>query len=97
MGIPQFLPRYGNSVDFSFDPAAEKTCEELLTSALEVVPGHGEALQALSSVRMSQQRPDDAKACLEEAWAMWKDLDAGQFYMLEWIGTYLDIFTTRRR
>ncbi|KAH8831434.1 hypothetical protein DL96DRAFT_1587788 [Flagelloscypha sp. PMI_526] len=64
------------ALSLSFDPAAEGTCEELLESALQVLPGNGEALQALASVRMSQQRPDDAKRCLEEAWSSWKDLEA---------------------
>lgn len=61
----------------SDDPAAEKTCEDLLNFALQTDPGNTEALQALASVRMSQQRPEDAKACLEQAWAQWKDLDLG--------------------
>ena len=61
----------------SFDPAAEKTCEDLLNSALQTDPGNTEALQALASVRLSQQRPDDAKACLEQAWTQWKDLEPG--------------------
>ena len=61
----------------SFDPAAESNCEELLKSALQVDPENTEALQALASVRMSQQRPDEAKEILEKAWASWKDLDAG--------------------
>jgi len=59
----------------SFEPEAEKTCEELLTTALQTAPGHPEALQALASVRMSQQRPEEAKQCLEQAWTAWKDLD----------------------
>jgi hypothetical protein len=42
-------------------------------------PGNAEALQALASVRMSQQRPDEAKQCLEQAWSAWKDLDLGAF------------------
>jgi cytochrome c-type biogenesis protein CcmH/NrfG len=58
-------------------PQAEQTCEELLAKAQEVDPGNTEALQALASVRMSQSRPDDAKQCLEQAWALWKDLDPG--------------------
>lgn len=62
----------------SFEPDAEKTCEGLLNHALQVDPGNSEALQALASVRMSQERPDDAKACLEEAWSTWKDLDPGK-------------------
>ncbi|KAF7336645.1 TPR-like protein [Mycena venus] len=63
------------SYDLCFDPAAEKTCEDLLASALQTDPGNAEALQALASVRMSQQRPDEAKQCLEQAWSVWKDLD----------------------
>lgn len=65
------------SCHFSFDPAAPKTCEDLLNSALQTDPGNPEALQALASVRMSQQRPDDAKQCLEQSWSAWKDLDLG--------------------
>jgi Tfp pilus assembly protein PilF len=61
----------------SFDPAAESNCEELLKSALQVDPENTEALQTLASVRMSQQRPDEAKEILEKGWISWKDLDAG--------------------
>ncbi|KAI0833481.1 hypothetical protein BC628DRAFT_1406501 [Trametes gibbosa] len=63
------------SYDLCFDPAAEKTCEDLLDLALQTDPGNTEALQTFASVRMSQQRPDDAKVCLEQAWSQWKDLD----------------------
>ncbi|KAI0775219.1 TPR-like protein [Trametes elegans] len=63
------------SYDLCFDPAAEKTCEDLLNLALQTDPGNTEALQTLASVRMSQQRPDDAKVFLEQAWTQWKDLD----------------------
>ncbi|KAI8980175.1 hypothetical protein BD414DRAFT_493864 [Trametes punicea] len=62
------------SYDLCFDPAAEKTCEDLMNLALQTDPGNVEALQTLASVRMSQQRADDAKACLEQAWSQWKDL-----------------------
>jgi hypothetical protein len=61
----------------SFDPAAESNCEELLESALQVDPENTEALQTLASVRMSQQRPDEAKDLLQKAWLSWEDLDAG--------------------
>jgi cytochrome c-type biogenesis protein CcmH/NrfG len=74
---PRFLAIMSDSAP-SFDPAAEKTCEDLLASALQTDPGNAEALQALASVRMSQQRPDEAKQCLEQAWSAWKDLDLGQ-------------------
>lgn len=63
------------SYDLCFDPAAEKNCEDLLSLALQTDPGNTEALQALASVRLSQQRPDDAKQCLEQAWSSWKDPD----------------------
>ncbi|EKM58296.1 uncharacterized protein PHACADRAFT_26810 [Phanerochaete carnosa HHB-10118-sp] len=63
------------SYDLCFDPAAEKTCEELINMALQADPGNTEALQALASVRLSQQRPDEAKQCLEQAWTQWKDLE----------------------
>ena len=42
-------------------------------------PGNSEALQSLASVRLSQQRPDEAKQCLEQAWSAWKDLDLGMY------------------
>ncbi|KAG6817690.1 hypothetical protein H0H87_005449 [Tephrocybe sp. NHM501043] len=63
------------SYDLCFEPDADKTCENLIGQALQVDPNNPEALQALASVRMSQQRPDDAKDCLEKAWTVWKDLD----------------------
>ncbi|KAI1797119.1 TPR-like protein [Ganoderma leucocontextum] len=63
------------SYDLCDDPAAEKTCEDLLNLALQTDPGNTEGLQTLASVRMSQQRPDDAKVYLEQAWSQWKDLD----------------------
>ncbi|TFK40383.1 hypothetical protein BDQ12DRAFT_697745 [Crucibulum laeve] len=63
------------SYDLCFEPEAEKTCEDLLTLALQTDLGNPEALQTLASVRMSQQRPDEAKQCLEQAWTAWKDLD----------------------
>ncbi|KAG6890120.1 hypothetical protein C0992_003073 [Termitomyces sp. T32_za158] len=63
------------SYDLCFEPDADKTCENLISQALQVDPNSPEALQTLASVRMSQERPDDAKECLEKAWAAWKDLD----------------------
>ena len=63
----------------SFDPAAEVTCERLIDLALETDHNNAEALQTLASVRLSQQRPDDARECLERAWSGWKDLDPGAY------------------
>ena len=46
--------------------------------ALQTDPGNTEALQALASVRLSQQRPDEAKQYLEQAWVQWKDFEPGK-------------------
>jgi cytochrome c-type biogenesis protein CcmH/NrfG len=64
----------------SFEEKAEQTCEEILNEALEVDSGNAEALQAFASVRLSQQRSDEAREYLEKAWARWKDLDLGRAY-----------------
>ena len=58
---------------------AEKTCERLIDLALETDENNVEALQTLASVRLSQQRPDEASQCLERAWGGWKDLDLGAY------------------
>ena len=63
----------------SFDPAAESNCEALLKAALKVDPDNTEALQSLASVRMSQQRPEEAKGLLDKAWSTWQSLEAGGF------------------
>ncbi|KIM84821.1 hypothetical protein PILCRDRAFT_817621 [Piloderma croceum F 1598] len=63
------------SYDLCFDPNAEQTCESLLDLALQIDPGNSEALQALASVRMSQNRPDEAKEYLSLAWSAWKDIE----------------------
>lgn len=73
----RFLIPSQNLTRHSFDPAAEKTCEELLQLALQTDPDNTEALQALASVRLSQQRVEEAQQCLEQAWVSWKDLDQG--------------------
>ena len=63
----------------SFDPTAETTCERLIDLALETDENNAEALQTLASVRLSQQRPDEARQHLERAWRGWKDLDLGAY------------------
>ncbi|KAJ7707704.1 hypothetical protein B0H17DRAFT_1192156 [Mycena rosella] len=69
-------------VEIWMDPSYDLWCapsrkdvRDLLAFALQTDPGNAEALQALASVRMSQERPDEAKQCLEQAWSAWKDLD----------------------
>lgn len=53
---------------------AESRCEALVTEALLVAPNSPECLQTLASVRISQLRPDDARAALSRSLELWKDL-----------------------
>lgn len=54
---------------------AEQRCEALITEAMLVDPSNPEVLQTLASVRLSQLKPDDARAALTRSLSMWKDLD----------------------
>ena len=63
------------------DPAAEKTCERLIDLVLETDEDNAEALRTLASVRLSQQRPDEARQCPERAWTGWKYLDPGACFV----------------
>ncbi|EEH40800.1 TPR domain-containing protein [Paracoccidioides lutzii Pb01] len=60
--------------DLSWEEDAEARCEALVTEALMVAPDSPECLQTLASVRISQLRPDDAKAALSRSLELWKDL-----------------------
>lgn len=59
------------------EPDAEERCEKYVTEALLVVPTSAEALQTLASVRISQQRGDDAVAALQRSFGLWRDLELG--------------------
>lgn len=48
----------------SFDPAASSTCDSLLANALQIDPHNLEALQCLASVRLSQEKTEEALAAL---------------------------------
>ncbi|KAG1738372.1 uncharacterized protein EDB91DRAFT_1237746 [Suillus paluster] len=50
--------------DLCFDPAASSTCDLLLANALQVDPYNLEALQSLASVRLSQEKTEEALAAL---------------------------------
>ncbi|KZS94201.1 TPR-like protein [Sistotremastrum niveocremeum HHB9708] len=60
--------------DLCFEPEAEAQCDSLLQTALSIDPTNSEALMSLSSVRMSQSRPDEARELAERAWEGWKDI-----------------------
>ena len=51
----------------------------MIDLALETDGNNAEALQTLASVRLSQQRPDEARQYLERAWNGWKNLDLGAY------------------
>ncbi|KAG8839221.1 hypothetical protein FRC18_000077 [Serendipita sp. 400] len=63
--------------DLCMEPEAEQSCESLLNAAIQLDPENADVLQSMASVRMSQQRTDDAKALVERSWAIWKDLAVG--------------------
>lgn len=60
----------------SDEPDAESRCETYVTEALLVSPDSSEALQTLASIRISQQRPDDAVTALQRSLHVWHDLPA---------------------
>ncbi|KAL5485970.1 hypothetical protein ACEPAI_7014 [Sanghuangporus weigelae] len=59
--------------DLCDDLRAEETCEALLKSAFETDSDNVEALICLSSFRLSQQRPEEAKEAAIKAWLSSKD------------------------
>eukprot|EP00698_Gefionella_okellyi_P012807 TRINITY_DN3473_c0_g1_i2.p1 TRINITY_DN3473_c0_g1~~TRINITY_DN3473_c0_g1_i2.p1 ORF type:complete len:301 (+),score=86.77 TRINITY_DN3473_c0_g1_i2:212-1114(+) len=61
--------------DLCFDENAETFCEQYLASAVQADPTSYEPMQKLASVRMSQQRTDEARAALEQSMAMWMKSD----------------------
>lgn len=62
--------------DLSWEDDAEARCETLITQAMaaedETSP---EILQTLASVRLSQEKKEDAQAALKRSMGVWKDLD----------------------
>ncbi|GAA6039037.1 hypothetical protein JCM8097_000168 [Rhodosporidiobolus ruineniae] len=62
--------------DLCFEPDAEQNCEKYLEQAVGLDPSDPEAYQTLASVRLSQQRPEDAKAALEQGWELWRNVEA---------------------
>ncbi|CAG8640532.1 7414_t:CDS:2, partial [Racocetra fulgida] len=56
---------------------AESKCEEYLNQALEIDPINPEVYQLLASVRLSQQRNEEAKIALEKSLSLWINLEPG--------------------
>lgn len=59
----------------SFEPNAESQCETYLTQAIQIEPVTPEVYQTMASVRLSQQRMDEAKAALAQGLALWLGSD----------------------
>eukprot|EP00762_Andalucia_godoyi_P004181 ANDGO_06286.mRNA.1 putative assembly chaperone of rpl4 len=57
--------------DLCFEQDAEQQCERAMTVALSVMPNNVEALQTLASIRISQQRPEEAKETLLRSLSLW--------------------------
>jgi tetratricopeptide (TPR) repeat protein len=62
--------------DLSFEDDAEMKCESYVTEAVAVCPDELSAgtLQVLASVRISQERLDEAKEALSRSMGVWKDI-----------------------
>lgn len=60
--------------DLSWEEDAESRCEKLITEALLVAPSSPGVLQTLASIRISQLRPEDARAALARSMELWADL-----------------------
>lgn len=62
--------------DLSWEDDAEQRCEQLITEAVAVCPERLSAgvLQTLASVRISQDRMDEARKALSFSMSIWKDI-----------------------
>ena len=65
LSLPSIQPiAYASSLVGSVDPTASSTCDSLLSLALQIDPQNLEALQTLASVRLSQEKPEEALIAL---------------------------------
>ncbi|KAI8636580.1 hypothetical protein BD408DRAFT_425910 [Parasitella parasitica] len=63
--------------DCCSEPEAEKKCEEYLNQALQVDSEHVESYQLLASVRLSQERNEEAVSALNKSMELWIHKEAG--------------------
>ncbi|CUM46128.1 uncharacterized protein AC631_01432 [Debaryomyces fabryi] len=59
--------------DLCMEPEAEAQCNDLIAYSLKLDDQNPESLSLLSSIRISQQRVDEAKDALEKSWALFQD------------------------
>ncbi|KAI9299850.1 hypothetical protein BJ944DRAFT_244771 [Cunninghamella echinulata] len=63
--------------DCCFEPEAEQRCEEYLQKAQQVDGNNAEVYQLLASVRLSQQRNEEAAQILQQSINLWFDKEVG--------------------
>ncbi|KAI8324148.1 TPR-like protein [Martensiomyces pterosporus] len=61
--------------DCCYEEDAEKKCEEFLECAAKVDPECPEVFQTMASVRLSQNRPEDARECVSRSMSIWANKD----------------------
>ncbi|CUM51695.1 unnamed protein product [Debaryomyces tyrocola] len=59
--------------DLCMEPEAEDQCNNLIAYSLELDNQNPESLSLLSSIRISQQRVDEAKEALKTSWTLFQD------------------------
>lgn len=59
--------------DLCMEPEAEQKCDKLITEALLVDDKNAESWSVLGSIRISQQRNEDAKVALQKSWDLYRD------------------------
>lgn len=59
--------------DLCMEPEAETQCNDLISYSLELDDQNPETLSLLSSIRISQQRVEEAKEALEKSWKLFQD------------------------
>ncbi|KAL8286259.1 hypothetical protein RQP46_004747 [Phenoliferia psychrophenolica] len=62
--------------DLCYDPEAEQNCEKHLALATSIDPSDPEVYQTLASVRLSQERPAEAKEAALKGWSLWRKVGA---------------------
>ncbi|KAI5949147.1 hypothetical protein KGF57_004745 [Candida theae] len=58
--------------DLCMEPEAESKCNELIEFSLSIDPTNPESLSILSSIRISQQRQQEAVEALQRSWELFK-------------------------
>jgi tetratricopeptide (TPR) repeat protein len=58
--------------DACYDPNAERECEKFINAALEHNPQSAEAYYLMASMRISQEKPQDALPLVQKSYNLWK-------------------------